>query len=60
MNDLIVRAICLVPEVIPHLKGGFYKTYEYMLQVITRSVTNVYNGNMGGEFVDIMGSLITP
>ena len=30
-----------------------------MLNTIERLVTSVYNGNMGGDFVDIMQSLIT-
>ena len=58
MFDFIARAVLLVPSVVPHLRSGFYKTYDYMLQVIERSVTAVYNGNMGGEFVDILSDLI--
>lgn len=58
MMNFISRAIVLVPQVIPFLRAGFFKTYDYMLQVIERSVQAVYSGNMGGEFVDILASLI--
>ena len=59
-SKLIARAVLLAPAyIIPHLKAGFYKTYDYMLGVITHAVQSVYNGWMGGEFVDILQSLIT-
>lgn len=57
--DIVSAAVYAVPSVITHLGAGFYKTYDYMLGVITHSVTSVYNGFMGGEFVDILQSLIT-
>jgi len=58
-KTLVVRAIMLAPSfIIPKLKAGFYKTYDYMLGVIVHAVQSVYNGWMGGEFVDIMQSLI--
>ena len=58
-KDLIARAVLLAPSfIIPNLKAGFYKTYDYMLGVIRHSVQSVYNGWMGGEFVDILQSLI--
>ena len=57
--DLLVRAVMLAPlYIIPNLKAGFYKTYDYMLGVISHSVQSVYNGWMGGEFVDIIQALI--
>lgn len=59
LNDLLVRAVVLVPSIIPHLGGGFYKTYDYMLGVIERLVRGVYNGNVGGDFVDALGNLLT-
>ena len=59
LNDLFVRAVVLVPSIIPHLGGGFYKTYDYMLGVIERLVRGVYNGNVGGDFVDALGNLLT-
>ena len=34
------------------------KTYEYFLLTLTRMVRNVYDGDLGGEFVDIMKNLI--
>ena len=58
-KDHITRAVMLAPlYIIPNLKAGFYKTYDYMLGVIVHSVRSVYNGWMGGEFIDIMQALI--
>ena len=64
----IRSAIKAYPAVIPHLTGrarwvafavgGEYKTYDYYLQQLTRLITSVYNGNLGGEFIDIMANLI--
>ena len=64
----IRSAIKAYPIVIPHLTGrarwvafaagGEYKTYDYYLQQLTRLITSVYNGNLGGEFIDIMANLI--
>ena len=34
------------------------KTYDYMLQVVTRLVRSVHAGLLGGEFVDIMATLM--
>ena len=59
-SKLIARAVLLVPSfIIPNLKAGFYKTYDYMLGVIRHAVQSVYNGYIAGEFIDIMQSLIT-
>lgn len=55
------------PDVVPLLsprarllaaKPTEYKTYDYFLSTLERMITNVYEGNLGGEFVDIMASLI--
>jgi len=35
-----------------------YKTYEYYLSELSRMVTNVYAGNLGGEFIDLLAALI--
>lgn len=59
MLDFIANTILIAPSVIPHLKSDFYKTFAYMLQVIERMVGNVYDGLLGGDFVDILGNLIT-
>ena len=56
--DLLARAVLLRPQIIPFLTAGFYKTYDYMENTIIRLVWSVYNGNLGGEFVDIMQNLI--
>jgi hypothetical protein len=58
-NNFISRAVALVPAIIPYLKAGYYKTFGYMQATITHLVTSVYNGYMGGEFVDILGNLLT-
>jgi hypothetical protein len=54
------------PAIIPHLKGrarwvvtrGEFKTYDYFLRELERMITNVYRDQLGGEFIDIMASLI--
>lgn len=35
------------------------KTYDYYLQQLERLVTSVYNGNLGGDFIDVMANLIS-
>ena len=40
------------------IDNGVVKTYDYYLQQLTRLITSVYNGNLGGEFIDIMANLI--
>ncbi len=35
-----------------------YKSQEYFLSNITRLVTSLYDGNIGGDFTDILSSLI--
>lgn len=58
LNDFIPRAVLAFPSVIPHLKSGYYKTYEYFDATLRRMVTAVYNGNMGGDFVDTLAALL--
>jgi len=49
-----------VPQIIPHLKGWFYKTQEYFEATVEHLINQLYNGNMdGGQFIDIMDSLIS-
>jgi len=58
--DLLAHAykiIIEVPEVIPHLTRD-YKSYDFFLARVEGLVRGVYSGNIGGDFVDIMGSLI--
>ena len=58
-KTLIARAVLLAPlYIIPQLKAGFYKTYDYMLRVIEGLVRGVYNGQVGGDFVDAIAALI--
>ena len=56
--SLIANIIRAIPSVIPHLKASYYKTYDFMLRTIEGLVRGVYNGNLGGDFVDILQSLI--
>lgn len=35
------------------------KTYDYYLSTLERMVRNVYNGNMAGDFIDVMANLIS-
>jgi hypothetical protein len=46
----------------PDGSGWYYdvnnKTYDYFLFTLNNLVTSVYNGNLGGKFIDIMASLI--
>jgi len=68
INNLLRQAVKLVPEVRPLLSDkarfymyqtGAYKTYEYMLKQIEGLVRGVYNGNVGGQFIDSMANLIS-
>lgn len=69
-NLLVLKTVKIVPDVGPLLRGrprflfactqpAPYKTYEYFLEQVERLVRSVYEGNIGGEFVDLMGSLIS-
>lgn len=58
LSDFIPRAVLAVPAVIPHLGNDFYKTYEFFDATLRRMITSVYNGNMGGDFVDTLAALI--
>ena len=68
---LISRTIREIVAHYPHVRGlmgakgrfitaspAAYKTYDYFLSELQRMVNNVYNGNLGGEFIDIVASLI--
>lgn len=55
------------PAVFAHLRGMArwmaakpveYKTYEFFLSTLRSMVRKVYDGVMGGDFVDVMASLI--
>lgn len=55
------------PDVVPLLSsrarllagvGAEYKTVEFFTSTLERMIRNVYSGNLGGEFIDIMASLI--
>ena len=40
------------------IAAGIMKTYEFFLGTVQRLVRDVYGGNMGGEFIEIMRNLI--
>ena len=68
LYNFLRRAVELVPDVLPYLKGrarwmvyqpAEYKTAEYMLTQIERLVKSVYAGNLGGDFIDTMANVIS-
>jgi len=58
LNNLLPVLIRRYPAVIPHLRGWFYKSYDYYLRNLQNLVNNVYDGYMGGEFVGILSNLV--
>jgi hypothetical protein len=68
LNNLIIQAVQLVPNVLPYLKGrarwmvyqpAEYKTAEYMQKQIEGLVKGVYTGAVGGGFIDVMANIIS-
>lgn len=67
MKKLLLKAIEKVPAVIKYLDPGVIsklrqgerKTYDYMLRQIEGLVRGVYDGNIGGQFIDTMANLIS-
>jgi len=71
-NALAVRLIQTVaaryPAIVKHLtgrarwiacvQGGEYKTYEFFLSTVSALIESVYEGSLGGEFINIMKNLI--
>jgi len=61
LTDAILKAIELVPEVKAHLSDkalSMLKSYDYYYRSLTHLVSSLYNGQIGGDFVDIMQNLI--
>jgi hypothetical protein len=67
IREIVAHIAEHYPQVLPHLSGkarwiaakpAEYKTVDYFLQQVERMVTHVYNNQLGGEFVDLMASLI--
>lgn len=62
--DNLNVAVEKYPAVIPHLSPQAreylfgWKSYDFFLTTLGRMVTNVYMGNLGGEFIDIMANLV--
>ena len=69
VSNIVRATVTVVPAVKPYLKGKAlafvwnidpaFKTEEYFQSTVEHLIQQVYGGNMGGEFVDIMQSLIT-
>jgi hypothetical protein len=68
-SEIVRLTVQAIPQVLPHLKGRAlafvfnldpaYKTQEFFQSTVEHLITQVYNGNMGGQFIDIMFSLIS-
>jgi hypothetical protein len=68
-SELVRLVVQAVPQVKPHLNGKAmafvyhidpaYKTQDYFEAAVERLVNDVYGGYMGGDFIDIMDSLIS-
>jgi hypothetical protein len=60
-RDHLIQAIVLVPGVKAYLVDnalGMLKSYDYYYRSLTHNVTMLYNGQIGGDFIDIMQNLI--
>jgi hypothetical protein len=57
LYKFIREAVVTVPKVIQYLSPA-YKSYDYFLARIEGLVRGVYGNNIGGDFVDILASLI--
>lgn len=64
----IRQVVATVPDVRKHLSGrarwslykpAEYKTVDYMENAIEGLVNGVYNGNIGGQFIDTMANIIS-
>jgi hypothetical protein len=61
LTDHLIQAIVLVPGVKAYLVDsalGMLKSYDYYYRSLTHNVTMLYNGQIGGDFIDIMQNLI--
>lgn len=66
MPSVVKTIVKRFPILLPYLRGRARwlaaiperKTYEYFLRELERMVTNVYNGQLGGAFIDILADLI--
>lgn len=65
-RDVIIQAVSAVPEVKQYLSPRArwmlfdpVKSEPYFLQNIERLVQSVYDGQIGGQFIDIMANLIS-
>lgn len=67
LEQTIKAVVRRYPEIMPYLKGAalWYaignsgaKSYEYFLNNIEGLVKGVYDGNVGGDFIDILKNLI--
>lgn len=58
IETILPAIIKRYPDVIPHLGGWFFKSYDFYLRTLQNMVRNVYDGYMGGEFRTILNNLI--
>jgi hypothetical protein len=61
LTDHLIQAVVLVPGVKAYLVDsalGMLKSYDYYYRSLTHNVTMLYNGQIGGDFIDIMQNLI--
>ena len=58
LSIFIDDVIAVCPACVVHLPRE-YKTYDYMLSVITGLVRGVYTARIGGQFIDVMANLIS-
>ena len=68
-SEIVRLTVKAIPQVRPHLHGRAlafvfdidpsYKTQPFFEATVTHLIQQVYNGNMGGDFIDVMYSLIS-
>jgi len=54
-HEIPIRAMCAVPTSAAYLE---FKSFEYFRDTLNRLFRNLYNGYIGGEFVEVMRNLI--
>jgi hypothetical protein len=54
--EIFVRSLCVVPSSARYVE---FKSFEYFRDTLYRLFRNLYNGYIGGEFIEVMQNLIT-
>lgn len=57
-NPIYSEARHVIAQPIATIKHD-YKTYDFFLSALERMITNVYNNDLGGEFIDVLANLIS-